>query len=373
MRYLSAVALLLAVALGAGRLGAEEAGMLDPEMAKIAQSVRQLQREISTINLLNGLNLTKPQQEKMLEIGVRFRAANAKAVEGITAEMLLDAERSFMTLRAEIQKGLPADGEVPNAAAKIEKTIKELREKGQAAAADEIEALDVELNKLLTPGQLQVVAEYKACLIPPANLKNPVRAGQASDSLQQVRALRTLRDVPEKSYPKARDKMIDKYLDYVEKHQIRLTDKERERWAQQMRDVAERARKLNDAAFELEKERLAQALQLDAFVEKVRKEMAERQPERYIPKVSKAGHFLLVPELAPLMRERLNLHPETGKMLVANSESGLEAKQGGSASPAAAGTLAAAVVVTAPVAGAAGANSADAGQTTTGADASAEE
>ncbi len=46
--------------------------------------------------------------------------------------------------------------------------------------------LEIAAESLLRPGQLEVLKTYKACLIPPKNLKDPVRVGQAAGSSTQM-------------------------------------------------------------------------------------------------------------------------------------------------------------------------------------------
>lgn len=281
------------------------------DVAATAAKIKQLQHEISTINLLNGLNLNREQTVQLLELGREYKAAKDSVLAAAGTDLLVNTEIAFSNLRSEIQKGMPARGEVPGAAAKLEHEMKELKEKAQADAAAKIMDIDLKLNKMLSAGQLQVIEEYKACLIPPDNLKNPVRAGQAADSGAQVNALRKLRAATSnRKYSALRDKMIDSEIEKAEKHQMKFTDAEKKELKSQMKDAADKARKMSDTKFEMKKEELAQALMVDAFVEKIKQQIEERRPDKNEPQLSKAGHFLLNQELAGILEERLKNYDE---------------------------------------------------------------
>lgn len=312
MRTYLILAGLLAMAGGAWSLPAcgQDTPAVTPEVAAVQDSLQKLRREISTINLLNGLNLTKDQQLKLRALSQSYATAIAAPAVSKDLETLKTAQASLVSLRTEIQKGDPARGAIPSAAAKIEEELKAAKEKVQLDSAAKIQAIDAELNKMLTPGQLEVIEAYKACLIPPENLKNPVRAGQAADSGPQIRMLRNLRKLPDNQYVEARNKAIADALTKVEQHQLRLTDAEKKQLTSRMKEVSDKAKRMTDTRFEVEKDNLAQMLQMDEFVAQVRKSMAERDPHYATkPQLSKAGRFLLTPETAAIMEERINPQP----------------------------------------------------------------
>lgn len=290
-------------------LSASDLCALTPEAAATADRIKLLQKEISTINLLNGLNLSKIQEAQLLDLGRQYVAAQKAAAALVEINLLKNTEASLSALRSEIQKGMPARGEVPQSAAQLDKLLKETREQAIAEATAKIEEIDAKLNKLLSAGQLMVIDEYKACLIPPANLQNPVRAGQAADSEHEIRQLRKLRETLPDKFSATRDKMIADALIKTEEHKMRLTDVEKRQITDQWRSVVDKARKMSDTKFELEKENLGQQLKIDAFLDKIRQSIADRSPHNNQPKLSKAGRFLLNPEIVPILEERIKSAP----------------------------------------------------------------
>jgi len=68
----------------------------------------------------------------------------------------------------------------------------------------------------LTPEQQEVLFAYKACLVPPRNLRDPVRAGQADDTSATEKLLARLRTVPEARYSANEGRILDATLRGIE-------------------------------------------------------------------------------------------------------------------------------------------------------------
>lgn len=120
-----------------------------------------------------------------------------------------------MAPQPEIQKGVQAQGKIPKHSVRLKHRLKELHDKVNRRLTVENKALEKELSQVLTPEQLQVVEDFKPCLIPPRDLKNPVRAGQASSNEHAVKRLRRLRAAPENQWLARRDKIVQRMVDFV--------------------------------------------------------------------------------------------------------------------------------------------------------------
>ncbi|UCD74518.1 MAG: hypothetical protein JSV91_12110 [Phycisphaerales bacterium] len=171
--------------------------------------VRQIRSEINNWNLINGLHFELDQIRQITEVYDRA-VADVKLATGRTDPCnLLDQD-----------------------------------------AVNELEGI---VSQILTPGQMEVIDIYKPCLIPPKNLKSPVRVGQAGDSSRMIHLLERARNVPQ-------DRLADLAEQVIEgetRHYGKLADDDRLRRKRLLVNVARRARAMNDTEFELNKEDLA--------------------------------------------------------------------------------------------------------------------
>ena len=141
------------------------------------KNVNLLHQEISTINLLNGLYLTRDQMKEILRLAGDLRKDREELT--ISAEFmatLKEAEKLLGELRNEIQKGSPARGELPREAHRADHQLKEMRKEHNINLSKKLKEYDIKLSSILTDEQMSVVNSFNPCLIPPKNLRDPVRA-----------------------------------------------------------------------------------------------------------------------------------------------------------------------------------------------------
>ena len=280
-----------------------------PAAAELApfQEILRLKLEISTINLLNGLYLSKEQTTGLLRLAREAQNAREEYTTGSGELMgaVREAEAAFKALRAEIQKGAPARGEIPQHASRINNRLKELQDRSNQELSARFKALEEDLGRVLTPEQLQVVNDFKPCLIPPKDLNNPVRAGQASDSPGVVRLLQRLRAIPEKRWTARRDRVVARFVEKFNQHHYKMTPEEKKAETDRILALIDRARRMSDVDFEMEKENLAEELRPRNVLDDLRAEIEARQPYQRRPRMSKTGRFLLSPIIIPILEERL--------------------------------------------------------------------
>jgi len=269
--------------------------------------VIQLFRDISTINLINGMNLTKEQMEKVLTLAREAQRIRERytADSGEIMAALKETEEAYRALRAEIQKGTPARGNIPRRASRAKQSLKEQRDRGSRGITAELASLEDELEQVLTPEQLQVVNSFKPCLIPPKDLNNPVRAGQASSNVRAVKRLRHLRDISDSRWRERKEKMAERMVESFSRRRYRLTEEEKEAEKSRFLQLAEKVRGMSDVDFELEKEKLAQQLKPKDKIHELREQMNQRRPYRSRPKVSRLVRYLLGDRVIPILEERL--------------------------------------------------------------------
>ena len=273
----------------------------DPAVGEIAR----LREEINLLNLFNGLNLTTEQIGQL-----RSYASQAKGLREAyfnhASQTVTEALESFGELRVVLAQNNGLPKRVEQRAALSNERLKELTKQYDA----DIRELEQSAIAVLMPAQRVVLEEFKPCLIPPRNLKNPVRAGQAGNRERGVELIGNLRRLPEPIYNAKIDEIAEKRLDMYEKHRGKLSTKERIASIARFKSTLGRARKMDDTNFQLEKEELAKQIEpkdnLAAVLEKVDSVRAER-----FGKLGKGGRFLLSPAAIGIYEERVSGTPHS--------------------------------------------------------------
>ncbi len=171
--------------------------------------------------------------------------------------------------------------------------------------SNEFSVLDYELSKILTPEQKQVIGTFKPCLIPPKDLKNPVRAGQASSNDRGIQILRRVRDIPGYAWNHRKYRMVSHMIERFSRHRYVMTEKEKEKELERLLSLFEKVRSMSDTDFEFEKENLAEELKPANRIHELREEIQKREPHKRKPKASKAVRFLLHKRVIPILEERI--------------------------------------------------------------------
>ena len=282
---------------------------LSPEAEAKRQKVEELFQDISTVNLLNGLRLTREQAQQVLALAREAQQVR-QGLKGNGVEAyqkaLADAEATYEAFKAAAMKGEPPTGPVSNRASAAEQRLKDLRDQYAADVQKRLKDLEARLQNVLTEGQKEVVEGFKPCLIPPQNLRDPVRAGQAAGD-KPVQILSRLRSIPAAEWNSHKDEIAARHVEMTEKHKFKmLSDQERAAEERRFIALAEQARALKDTDFELEKARLAEALQPSDKREALMEELRKRAPHGG-PEVSRAAHWLLSSRVVPILEERLRM------------------------------------------------------------------
>lgn len=142
----------------------------------IAEETDSLTEEISLLNLLRGLELTRDQQVRLLDLARRASSLREECRARQDAE-----RREWDRDLARLRQSLLTVDEIPDPALEErvmagEERIYEI----EGELTSRLQPLAVELGLLLLPAQLEVVRTFQPCLIPPSSLRDPVRAGQAT-------------------------------------------------------------------------------------------------------------------------------------------------------------------------------------------------
>ncbi len=216
--------------------------------------VTQFRAEINNWNLINGLHLGQQQIEQIASL---------------------------------------CDAHVAGA-----KQAKNRRGRSRNPNVQALVALDRAVERVLSPGQRQVLADYKSCLIPPKNLKNPVRTGQANDHGRFEQWLSRAR--------KAGGDRLRKLVEFaIEKETERFGEPDeatRQKRMAQLFDAARQAAALSDTEFELNKAELAEQLEPPNRILQMRQEIRRLSRKDGLP--GPVTQFMLKPRFIEQLRIR---------------------------------------------------------------------
>ena len=287
---------------------------------------------LSNINVINGLNLTREQATRLCTLALQveavadpsptFHAQLGPEMEGVrktyleAREVLLKGEPVSPELQARVGQARAAETQfirstlrpsptspgtnclachtAPHAEGSgagpmspspaIRKTVGLAHIEGPYGkrALPKVVSLSPQIESILTDAQKAILGSFSCCLIPPQDLSDPVRAGQAETGEKQIELLRKVRQIPANLWAGARERILAKYSDATVLFSPGASDEKKAGVRDRVGKALDRARGLTDVAFELEKEELTKSLKA-----------AVQPPQGDGP--HKAAMFLLVP------------------------------------------------------------------------------
>ncbi len=215
--------------------------------------VRKLRAEINNWNLINGLHLGADQTQRITVLYDQAVAPTWEIVE---------------------------------------------RDAGSGVPSRAIVALERQVERVLNDGQRQVLAEYKACLIPPKNLKDPVRIGQASDDSRYEGWLGRARKMSRREL----GKHIELTLEKESEHFGELSRADRQKRVALLRKTVRQAATMSDTEFELSKVELAESIAPPDRAQEVKGRIAALARELGEP--GALARFMLNPQFIEQLRLR---------------------------------------------------------------------
>jgi hypothetical protein len=280
-------------------------------------NIKKLKVDINVLNLMNGLHLSVDQVEAIL--------AGAREVEKLRSELLPSRGRETSLPEAEARalceilkeiKALYRRGEEPDPALlkrfregwlKAHRSARKPRKKIDGAEYNRrLKAVENRVLSLLSDSQREVLADYKPCLIPPKNLRDPVRVGQVKSFQVQEKFLENIRRIPADRWKKLGRLIIDKALSRWEKRHGLLEPDERRKEIEKALSVVTEARALGDVDFQIRKSDLAKKITFVDKKEELQKELEGIIRKRHVPP-GKLAHILLDARIIPVLEKRLAL------------------------------------------------------------------
>jgi hypothetical protein len=104
-----------------------------------------------------------------------------------------------------------------------------------------------------------LVKDFSCCIVPPKNLKDPARVGQAAENEDIIALLRGVRKVPDSLWPISRGFLQKKAEDVLAAAFPGISDDDRKIQGEKAGQILDRVRSLSDVDFEMQKEDLAKS------------------------------------------------------------------------------------------------------------------
>jgi hypothetical protein len=287
--------------------GEEEATCQDLD-ACLAE-IHELEADINLLNLVNGLHLTKEQIQVILK-GAKGLEKELKGWEGAKEEnsRLMEEEiKMLQSLLDHLRKGRT----VPNAMRTRYEEFKKRQHSGKHAwklkpkVLERVQEAAGRVQACLTSAQQEILSTYKPCLIPPKDLKDPVRVGQAAESAHMEGFLEKVRRLPDFLYVNRLDDILAYVVNRIERHGGGMDAKERDRYIQKLKKVCHRVRDMSETAFQLEKPDLAAQLEMKDKAWALVEQLADMGVAKYQLE-GRIIQFLLVPRIIPILENRLD-------------------------------------------------------------------
>ncbi|RKY11549.1 MAG: hypothetical protein DRP82_07400 [Planctomycetota bacterium] len=280
--------------------------------AKNAQQLR-LFKKISLLNLINGLHMSKEQMRRVYDLNLQLEAERVEHYFA-TLKVLSYVESVRRRLYEELLLGKQSD-EWVREAAKTDRMLRECRNRGYRC----YEQLAPKVEEVFTDAQKEIINTFDPCTVPPRDMRNPIRAGQAPSQEKIFRALRRLRDMPAWRQRRAIQLATDRHIRSLKEH-TNLTPEEEQRERQRFQKLLQKIASMDDVEFELKKHELVNELVYGSPVKaiKEKKKQLERlgreigrtgqKRYRYSPKYNRVVRFFLDPPVViPVLRDKMGI------------------------------------------------------------------
>ena len=203
--------------------------------------IKEITDEIHTLNLINGLYLSAGQRESLVKAARELSDGDEKAQKEIkklekTSLVLLKELRDTLSRRAVIGKELKE--KVRKNAASV-KNIKDKHELNRRAAAAKVRGI-------LNDSQLEVIRNYRPCLIPP---EKDGKIGQADFGDHFSNILEKAKKIPDSKFWERKEEIIDKLVEKYKNTAPRREDVDWDKLKRELGAVLDEIRELKDSDF----------------------------------------------------------------------------------------------------------------------------
>ncbi len=261
--------------------------VLAPAEEKNFQEVKDVQKDIQIINLLNNLDLRKEQIKFIIEKAREANDIREDALDKISAckSDMLDA---CSQIKQEVEAGKVIVGKEEKEAFSRMKHRMEYITKDAEVKIDRL-AEEIEAN--LEQFQLMALDSYKPCIIP---IMSKGRIGQSDASAGITKILEKVKSAPDLRYSRAEDKLVERLLEMAKNKAPGDYELNETKARQDILETFQEVRKMNEVDFQIQKSALAEELRNKVFPEKIA-----------LDRVEKIKRFLLSENVISVLEKRL--------------------------------------------------------------------
>ncbi len=252
-----------------------------------------LVEEISLLNVLRGIYLNEQQARRIAELAAEAEKLRNDARAEVEK---LAALPTFSQLRDELYTAL---AENPPA---VRTKVVELDNKAHKITGDvlhKIALMEDEIKTMLSHGQQNIFWSFVPCIVPEVDFENPVRTGQAAASSRLMPACELIRTTSEEMWKKHGQAYLDHILKVIEQDAGKMTEDTREDLRRRLVKHAWKIRKMKEADYMINRDKLAEELLL------INREHTMRSGFRITGKIAR---FFLSPAAARVLPKWIETH-----------------------------------------------------------------
>jgi hypothetical protein len=278
---------------------------------------------ISVLNLLNGLNLSEQQMQKLLELNYDIKKflenfKNDPDIVSLKARYKKDLKELYEYLLNHPEQ---EDKKLQDKAVACNAKMKEyFKNEYQNEMGKFYNKILKKANKTLTPEQIEVVNSFKPCIVPPKDFRDPVRAGQALSDSRIKKMLENVRKIEDpQRLETVCERIANKIINITHERFYKMSADEKTNKRNEIIQTLKQANALSDTDYELKEDEIIQSLTPDTaklykMRKKAQKDILERDPKSLdVDLTSPVRKFLLDPPVViPILEKRLTIERQGG-------------------------------------------------------------
>lgn len=264
----------------------------------------QLDWEIKTLNLINGLYLSEDQMDDMLAVLEDLQNLNEEFYPRME-EARENARAAYAALRDDLLDDDLVDPDTERRAGGAKHEMEQLIIDYSRRLAQ----LESGMLAVLDDKQVAITEEFVPCIVPPAS-DNDARIGATAGGNPQIEnMLERLREMPDAQVYTMLPDFIARHINQYEIKHGDMTQQEKDAEFDRLYDLAMEVRSMSDLEFQDRKSELAAEILPQALRNKKdkknrkNKDKPNQQKTKY--ELSLAGSFLLNENLIPMIEEKL--------------------------------------------------------------------
>ena len=189
----------------------------------VDSQILETRKDIITLRLVNNLHLNNNQMKQYLQTLKKLKTIERTERDKNLAEIYSKQNIILQRYKNELARN-------NTYISSYEKVAKDLDEKIKVTIINsnkKLQVLENELKVMLTDNQEMIISSYIPCLVPPEDIKDPTRIGQAESNDDLKAGLTEIRKVPWPVYMVFREIWINKYFEFYNSHLKEMNGKEK--------------------------------------------------------------------------------------------------------------------------------------------------